>query len=342
MATQVSSPTFGQPISKVPVSPEQIATRQRRRLQGLRLALLGAAVIGAGVLGVNWWNRLRTFEETDDAYLTGHNHPLSFRVAGTVEEVLVDDNQAVKKGQPLASLDSRDFEVAAKQAEAAAKQAIAQVDQARAQIQQSTAQLAKARLDLNRATDLLKQKVNSQADFDNAQAAYDVAAANDANARAALEVAQAQAGVAQAQLENAKLQLSYTTLYAPTDGRIGKKTLEIGQRVQPGQMILADVAPDIWVSANFKETQLRRMRVGQPVEIRVDAVKDKVFQGKVDSLQPGTGAVFALLPPDNATGNFTKIVQRVPVKIVFDPDSIQGEEERLVPGLSVVPAVRVK
>jgi membrane fusion protein (multidrug efflux system) len=145
-----------------------------------------------------------------------------------------------------------------------------------------------------------------------------VAEANVQTASAQKKAAMAQVEVASAQVRNAKLQLSYTTVYAPTDGRVSQKTLETGQRVQMGQAGLSISEPDVWVVANFKETQMGRIRPGQPVEITMDALPSHKFTGHVDSFQSGTGAVFALLPPDNATGNFTKIVQRVPVKIVFD------------------------
>jgi membrane fusion protein (multidrug efflux system) len=147
-------------------------------------------------------------------------------------------------------------------------------------------------------------------------------------------VTQAEAGLAEA-----KLLLSYTTITAPAAGRIGRKQVEVGQRLQPGQPLLAIVSNDVWVTANFKETQLERMRPGQPVDIKVDAFPSHHFKGYVDSFSPASGAHIALSPPENATGNYTKIVQRVPVKIVFDPASVKGFETALRPGMSVVPTV---
>ena len=145
-----------------------------------------------------------------------------------------------------------------------------------------------------------------------------------------------------ASVQNAELQLSYTTVYASTDGWVAQKTFEVGQHVQAGQAGLSIAEPGVWILANFKENQLGRIRPGQPVQIRVDAIPNRTFLGTVDSFQSGTGAVYALLPPDNATGNFTKIVQRVPVKIRFQPASIRGYEQVLVPGLSTEPKIRVK
>jgi membrane fusion protein (multidrug efflux system) len=173
-------------------------------------------------------------------------------------------------------------------------------------------------------------------------AAVNVAKENLRVANAQKEAAAAQVKAAFAQVQNAELQLSYTTVYAPTDGRVSKKAFEVGQRVQAGQAGLSLSEPGVWIVANFKENQLGRIRPGQSVEIHVDAISNHTFLGKVDTFQAGTGAVFALLPPDNATGNFTKIVQRVPVKIRFEPASIRGYEELIVPGLSTEPKIRVK
>jgi membrane fusion protein (multidrug efflux system) len=175
-----------------------------------------------------------------------------------------------------------------------------------------------------------------------AVAAVNVAQANIETAKAQEKAAAAQVGVASAQVQNAELQLSYTTVYAPSDGRVAQKTFETGQRVQAGQAGLSISEPDPWVVANFKETQMGRIRPGQSVEITVEALPRHKFLGRVDSFQSGTGAVFELLPPDNATGNFTKIVQRVPVKILFDRASVRGYEQLVVAGLSVEPKIRVK
>jgi membrane fusion protein (multidrug efflux system) len=155
-------------------------------------------------------------------------------------------------------------------------------------------------------------------------------------------VAQAQRRTAEVGLADAELQLSYTTVSAPVAGTLGRKSVEAGQRVQPGQALLAVVADQKWVVANFKETQLASMKVGQNVSIRIDALPSRAFRGYVESFSPASGAQFALLPPDNATGNFTKIVQRVPVKIVFDPEDIKGFESRIVPGLSTVVSVQLR
>jgi membrane fusion protein (multidrug efflux system) len=341
-----------------------------KRLPIVRFILFGAVLAAALFFGVSWFIRLQTYEETDDAYVTGHYHPLSFRISGTVSEVLVDDNQVVKAGQPIAKLDPKDYQVQLQEAQADLERSKAQLIQGDAQITQAEAQMNQAEAQCNaskakfdnserifqRNIQLYQGKsVISRQDLDNSQfqfegdkATYNSSEAAVKAAKAGLETAKAQrvAVVAQvdasrAALDNAQLQFSYTTLHAPTDGRIAKKSVETGQRVQPGQQLLAVVEPYVWIVANYKETQLGRIRPRQEVEIPIDAVKGKKFKGRVDSFQPGTGAVFALLPGDNATGNFTKIVQRVPVKIVFDLESIKGYEDRIVPGLSAVSAIKV-
>jgi membrane fusion protein (multidrug efflux system) len=371
MTTQAETVPTLQKVAP-PKAETKTPVRTRARLPWLRILLIGTVLTVVATLGTKWILRMQTFESTDDAYITGHNHPLSFRVSGTISEVLVDDNQRVRAGQPIARLDPRDYQVQVQQAKAGLERARAQLNQAEAQIIQAEAQLkqtqaqadaAKAKFDdSNRIyqrdsqlfykgggviskQDLENAQYQSQGDeatYSSSQAAVRVAEANLQTARAQRVAAVAQVDSSQAALDNAQLQLSYTTLFAPTDGRIAKKSVETGQRVQPGQQLMAVAEPNVWIVANFKETQLGRIRPGQQVEIPIDAVRGVRFMGKVDSYQPGTGAVYALLPSDNATGNFTKIVQRVPVKIVFDPDSVKGYEDRIVPGLSVVPSVRVK
>ena len=251
------------------------------------------------------------------------------------------------------------------QAQAGIAQAQAQVGQTQAQLSRAAAQLETANTDFTRNSRLYnndqhaiaKSEVDTtKGGFDAAQAAVDAARANVTGAqsnvvaaqaqlesnKAMQEAAQATAAANEAAVRDAERELSYATVAAPVDGRVGNKNVEVGNRVQVGQALYALVQPDLWVSANFKETQLTRMQAGQRVEFTIDAVGGKTFTGRVDSISPATGAEFALLPPDNATGNFTKVVQRVPVKIVFDADSVKGYESRIRPGLSAVINVRVR
>ena len=289
--------------------------------------IIGGVCAGVILIGVLlYWLHARNFESTDDSYTTTHVHEISARVAGTVESVNVDDNQLVKAGQTLVVLDQRDFKVALEQARA-------QVFQRRAAAVQARANLDHAQSDYDRITKLSHEKVVSKQDLDNATAAL-------RTGKGAMDAATSDLAVAEAILHNAELQLSYTTIVAPADGVIGKKTVETGMRIQPGQALMAVVERNVWVLGNFKETQLARMRVGQHVDVKIDAIPDHKFSAHVDSLQPGTGSTFALLPPDNATGNFTKIVQRVPVKIVFD--DVGKYRARVVPGLSCEPKIDLR
>ena len=344
------------------------------------VALLGGAWL------VNFVHRAVVYEETDDAYLAGHLHLISSRQAGSVTEVLVDENQTVKAGQVLARLDPLAPQIAvdkskaalhaaradALRAQAAVDQALAEESQARAQVsvaeaqvRQSAAELDLANVNLGRSERLYHADTRTitQSEVDTTRSAAAAAAAGLAAKKAGLSAAEARVHVASAAIESAKAllastnanveasqesvrdaerELSYTTITAPSDGRVGNKNVEVGNRVQVGQSLFALVDQDYWVTANFKETQLKRMNVGQSVEISVDAVGGHPFTGKVESIAPATGAEFALLPADNATGNFTKVVQRVPVKIVFDHESVAGFEDRLRPGLSAVVSVHVK
>jgi membrane fusion protein (multidrug efflux system) len=289
--------------------------------------------------------------------VSAHVHQISSRIAGTVKEVLVEENQDVAAGAVLARLEARDFEVRRRlvlaqtaQTHAQRRQAEAQIAQARAQAAREQANATRAQQDLERAR-TLAQGTNgaiSQQEFDAAKAAADAAKAGFAAAQSALDAAQSLATVAEAQeqaaqanLEDAELQVAYTDILAPAPGRIGKRNVEAGNRVQPGQALFALVQPEVWVEANFKETQLTHLKPGQPVRVAVDSFPGRVFLGRVESVAPASGSQFALLPPDNATGNFTKIVQRVPVRIIFDRQSLGDCAGRIVPGMSCVVQVKI-
>jgi membrane fusion protein, multidrug efflux system len=324
----------------------------------LKTLAAAAALAVVAYAGYRWWDHARTWAKTDNAFVAAHIHTVSSRVAGTVKEVLVEENQSVPAGTVLARLDARDFEVRRQQALAQVAQAGAQVQQAQAQISQARAQVAreqahatKAKQDQERARSLYHGTSGaiSRQEFEQAQAEADAATAALQGAQSALEAAnalttaaRAQEKAAQANLQDAELQLSYTEIVAPAAGHIGKKNLESGNRVQPGQALLALVQPEVWITANFKETQLTHMRPGQPVKVWLDTFAGRTLSGRVESLSPASGAQFALLPPDNATGNFTKIVQRVPVKIALDQASLGDGADRIVPGMSAVVEVKVR
>jgi len=305
---------------------------------------VAAVVVLVGYGGHRWWQQAQAWVATDNAYVAGHIHQVSTRIAGTVTEVLVLENQIVTAGQVLARLDRADLEVRRDQVRAAQAQAEAQLNQAQAQVRGEEAAATKAQLDFDRADKLSHEanRVISQQELDSAKAALAAAQAAVAAARARTNSAEAQVQVAAANLKDVELQLTYTDITAPAAGRIGRKNIETGNRVQPGQALLAVVSPEIWVVANFKETQLTHLRAGQAVKLSVDTFPGRVFAGRVESVAPASGAQFALLPPDNATGNFTKIVQRVPVKIVFDDEALHEFTGCIVPGMSATVKVNVR
>ncbi len=322
----------------------------------LIIAGLVFALLAVG--GLLYYLHARNFESTDDAFTAGHVHEISSRVAGTVQAVLVRDNEVVHKGQPLAMLDPREFDLAKEKASAQVAEARAKTEQAKADFMQrqaataqAAAQLEKAMSDYNRISGLYQQDIKAVAkaevDAANAQlktarGAFEATKANETAAQAQVTVAQAGVTTAETALHEAELQSSYTNITAPVDGFVAKKSVESGRRIQPGQALMAVVERHVWVVANLKETQLANLKIGQSVAIEIDAIPDHEFKGRVDSFQPGTGATFSLLPPDNATGNFTKIVQRVPVKIVFEEESVRGFQDRIVPGLSVAPTIDLR
>ncbi len=331
-----------------PRAPGGKVSRRRRVLKGL-FALMLAALLS--VVGYEFWQYFDSYETTDDAQIDGHLNPISSRVSGTVMRVLVDDTQYVKPGQLLVELDPRDFEVAVEKARADLAQAEAQVrlakanyEAAKAKLAASIADNAKAQKDAARYERLFEAHVVSREQYEEQLRIAQVDAATVESDRASLasaekDIAAKEAAVksAQAALDQALLNLSYTKIVAPVGGVVGKRTVEVGEHVDPGQQLLAIVQlDDIWVTANFKETQVRRMREGQPVTIHVDAM-GRDFKGYVEGLGGASGEKFSLLPPENATGNYVKVVQRLPVRIRFDPG--QDADHRLRPGMSVEPTV---
>lgn len=465
--TSASAPSFRletQAVAETAPVPEAEAIAQKgshnRSRRFIALAAVGIGAVSAGFYGYHWLQFAAAHETTDNAIIAGHIHTISSRVNGTISEVLVQENQFVKKGQVLIQLDPRDFEVAVEQAqaaldaalrkassaqssigvtaqtaqgqtaqaqgdvgsaiaaidsakallneaqsgvptaEAAVKEAQAGVAVAQSQVAQSVANLQKLEADYRRYASLYTSGAIAKQQLDAAKNAYDVALSAQSSAQqgvlqararvaqanqgvsgAQAKVAQAQQGIvsaqanlaksqggleqagagtlqtqvsqgdyaaakaaivqAQANLKAAQLQLSYTRITAPTTGRIGRKSAEVGQRVQSGSQLMAIVDPQVWVTANFKETQLERIQPKESVEVKLDAFPKHTFLGHIESVSPASGAQFSLLPPDNATGNFTKIVQRIPVKIILDPNSIKGYESRISPGMSAEVSVTI-
>ena len=309
-------------LEQVPVSPNgpsPFASRPQpapparpRTRRTVLLGLIAAGLVAALIVSVPYVRSAMTHESTDDAFIDGHVVAISPKVASYVAQVPIDDNWHVNRGDLLVELDPRDFE--------------ARLAQARGNLAAGEAEAIRARTDAQRFERLVGQGFVSRQDRDNAIAKDRVAAG---------QVEQLKAAARQAELD-----LSYTKIYAPEPGRITRKSVEPGGYAQVGQTIFSIVPERVWVTANYKETQLRYMRPGQPATIKVDAYPDRRFRGHVDSIQAGAGARFSLLPPENATGNYVKVVQRVPVKILIeegpDPAHVLG------PGMSVVPTVKVR
>lgn len=335
-ATRTTTGTTA-PDTKVVLTPN----RKRQATYGFGFACIAAALCAVGVW---WWNYSHTWVSTNNAYIAGHINNVSSRIAGTVSQVFVGDNQTVETGQLLAQLDTSDLKVQLDKAQATLAQANAQLAQVRAQVARDETVAAKAEADFDRANKLFHDTnpAVSKQEFDNAQAALDVSRATLNATKAAVLAAEAQVKAATAQLADVQLQLGYTEITAPASGRVGRKNLEVGNRVQPGQSLLAIVQPDVWVSANFKETEITHLRAGQSVDVSVDGLPGQKLRARVESISPASGAQFALLPPDNATGNFTKIVQRVPVKIVFERATAPDLAGRIVPGMSVNVKVNIR
>jgi len=289
---------------------------------------------------------------TDDAYIEGRIYTVAAKIPGTLKTLAVADNERVEKGELLVELDPVDYEVKLNEAQAALNaeqsrvmdaQAAFKVAEANLEIQQAT--LKQSELDLARAQKLVAEGAMAQEKLDRAQTAKILAAAQVkaaqeqiAQAKTALDLANALVKQREASLKAAQLNLEYTRIFAPADGHVTRRAVEAGNQIQPNQPLMAVVSlDDIWVVANYKETQLKNIHPGQKVFIRVDTYPHKIFTGKVDSIMAGTGAAFSLFPPENALGNYVKVVQRVPVKILFD--EIKSDQQILRVGMSVIPKI---
>lgn len=339
------------------------------------LPIVALLVLIAGVWAVKQWTYGRVHESTDDAAVDGHLVPVLAKAAGYVQHVYVNDNDHVAAESLLVVIDPAEYTVrlaqaeadlaAARasaggagvsgQAEAAVQTATGQRSSLDAQIAAARANDVKARQDLARMQELAAKQIVSKQQLDAAQAAADAAAANlvafqrqasaaggsVVSAEAGVRLAQARLAAAQAAVDNAKLQLAYTRVVAPVAGIVSRKQVEPGQLIQLGQPLLTLVSDTgVYITANFKETQLADIKVGQPVDIEVDAYGGSTVKGRVESVSAATGSKFALLPPDNATGNFTKVVQRVPVRIAVTRGI--GKDRPLRPGMSVVVHVETR
>lgn len=348
-------------VKPVPAKP----SRKRKVLSVVLLAVLA----GGAWYGYNWWTTGRFMVSTDDAYIHGDIMAMSPKVTGYIDDVLVSANSHVKAGDPIFQLDQGDYQIALNEKEAALatqQKTLARIEaqtvaaeaaltQARASQQSSAAVLINAQATMERITKLHDTRFVSQSELDRATTSLAQAKASDANAAAQIAAAEANIGVLKAQYQEAESQtrslelardkaqrdLSFTTLRAPFDGVIGNLTGKKGDLVSAGQRIAALVPVNaLYIDANFKETQLKKLQDGQVVHFTVDALGGEKFEGKLASLSPASGSVFSLLPPENATGNFTKVVQRVPVRIAIPEAALATGKLRA--GLSVVVDVDIR
>ena len=323
------------------------AAPKRRARPFIILALVLIAIAAAGFV---WYLLNRNHATTDDAQLDGDIYTIAPKISGQVTRVLVTDNQHVVAGQALILLDPRDQEVALERARAQQAEADAQLETARASAGEAAANTVVAAANLRQAQQdyiryhTINPAAVSQQQLDAAtatiradKARYDAAQQQQLGQQASVDSAAAALQAAAVATQDAALQLSYTTIAAPAAGHVSQRTVRAGNVVAPGAGLLALVGDNVWVTANYKETQLGRIRLGARATVVVDAVPGVVFKGHVDSIGYGTGSVFSLLPAQNATGNYVKIVQRVPVKIVFD-DS-RAARYPLAPGLSANPSI---
>lgn len=354
-----------EPAGNPPGSPAAARGPGRKRTARLLVGVAAAAVLLAA--GLLYWDTSRRFEATDDAFIAARQFAIAPKVAGFITEVPVTDNQHVEAGEVLARIDDRDYRVALRQAVAqvaAAKASVqnvesqiavqqAQVDAGAAQVDQAQAALTFAEQQAQRYEDLAVKGAGSvqnaqqytsglrqqQATLKSAQASLVAAQAQVRALKAQRANADAALAQAEAQEQQAELNLSYTNVVAAQPGRVVNLSAAVGQYAAAGTNLTMFVPDEIWVDANFKETQLDHMRPGQPATIRLDAYPDHALRGHVESVQPGSGTAFSLLPAENATGNYVKIVQRVPVKIRLDA---VPADLPLGPGMSVTPTVRVE
>jgi membrane fusion protein (multidrug efflux system) len=323
MATTMERETSQRPGRPSPVTPEQPAEPVKSGGSKRTIfIIMGVVLLGLVAVGVRRWIYSLNHVSTDNAQVDGHIIPILPKVGGYVVDVRTDENRSVKAGDTLVVLDDRDFKARLAQAEADLAVALAgvsnraRVGQAEAQVAQAQANAEKAHADLERIKPLAEKDIVPKQALDAAEAASRAADAALAAAQAALLGADARVAAARAARDQAALNLSYTRITAPSEGVVSKKTVEIGQLVQPGQPLMSEVPlSDVWVTANLKETQTADVTPGDPVDFTVDAYGGRHFSGQVETLSPATGAKFSLLPPDNATGNFTKVVQRIPVRI---------------------------
>jgi membrane fusion protein (multidrug efflux system) len=341
--------------------------KNRKSYQKKRVIVPGITAVIFLILGILSIIYSFYFQSTDDAFVEGRLISIAPKVSGHIVELYVNDNDAVKEGQLIAQIDKRDYEAKVKQLEASLNEAKATAEVSDSEIDKSQAMLAQAsesldsakskldfaQKDFKRYSALNKDGICTKQEYDSSKTRLEVATSNyneaiekqksmesslkSANAKSDASIANIEK--LEAELEMAKLNLSYTDIYAPQDGNVSSRSVEKGNYVTVGQPLMSVVSPEVWIIANFKETQVGKMKKGQEVTVKIDTFGSKKFKAKVDSIQRASGAKSSLFPPENAVGSYIKIVQRIPVKIIFSEDY---SNYNIVPGMSVVPKVKVK
>ncbi len=327
---------------------EQQNTEETQKPKGRKRAILAVVIGVVAILSAIYIHHEMQYQSTDDAYVETTTVNVAPRVSGQIEEVYVTDNQFVKEGDLVAVIDPEDCKIKLEQADSTYEKIKLDQSNAKANLTAAQSNIDLARKDLERYKNLYEQGAVSKQTYDAAVVKYDSAQANLTQANQALfsdksgkTVADANLRTAKAAKDKAALDLSYTKIYAPQSGTVSSRRVEKGMYVTAGAPLFTLVPENVWVVANFKENQLTNMKPGQIVDIKIDTYPGKVFKGKVDSIQRASGAKSSLFPPENAVGSFVKIVQRIPVKIVFTED-IDSSKFNIVPGMSVVPKVKVK
>ena len=327
---------------------QNVEQPKKEKPKGIKRTVTGIVVAAVLVLAGVYIHNEMQYESTDDAYVETTTVNVAPRVSGQIEDVFVTDNQHVKEGDLVAIIDDADYKIKLEQSDSSFEKI--KLDQQNAKANQAAAEsnIKLAKKDLDRYKNLYEQGAVSKQTYDSAKVNYDNAQAGLTQANQALfsdksgkTVADANLRTAKAAKDKAALDLSYTKIYAPQSGTVSSRRVEKGMYVTAGSPLFTLVPENVWVVANFKENQLRGMKPGQVVDIKIDTYPNKVFKGKIDSIQRASGAKSSLFPPENAVGSFVKIVQRIPVKIVFT-ENIDPNEYNIVPGMSVVPKVKVK
>ncbi len=325
-------------------SEENIKPNKNKKLKEIIIILL--VIIGIITGSIYYINSMK-YQTTDDAYVESDLIQIAPRVSGQIKEIYIKDNQKIKEGDIIAKIDDADYKIKLDQAQAMYEKALFSQKVAKAKLDAINTEIKLAKKDLDRYTNLYKAGAVSQQTLDNAKIKYDNTKAKLLSAEESIlsntdnKVADAELRALKAQRDQAALNLEYTNIIAPNSGTVTNKNVEKGKFVQTGQPIFMLVTDNIWIEANFKENQVGLMKIGQDVEIKVDAYPKKKFKGKIESIQMASGAKASLFPPENAVGSFVKIVQRIPVKIVFS-EEINKDQYNIIAGMSVEPKVRVK